>query len=49
MIITEMFFEKNGKEIQARYYWNYVLSLEKADKDLKIYKKKINKRPLRWS
>ena len=26
---------KNGKEIQARYYWNYVLSLEKTEKDLK--------------
>ena len=26
---------KNGKEIQARYYWNYVMNLEKAEKDLK--------------
>ncbi len=26
---------KNGNEIQARYYWNYVLSLEKTEKDLK--------------
>ena len=26
---------KNGKEIQARYYWNYVLGLEKTEKDLK--------------
>ncbi len=26
---------KNGNEIQARYYWNYVLGLEKAKKDLK--------------
>ena len=26
---------KNGNEIQARYYWNYVLSLEKAKNDLK--------------
>ncbi len=26
---------KNGNEIQARYYWNYVLNLEKVDKDLK--------------
>ena len=26
---------QNGNEIQARYYWNYVLSLEKAEKDLK--------------
>tara|TARA_B100001248_G_scaffold17605_1_gene11668 strand:+ start:1557 stop:3257 length:1701 start_codon:yes stop_codon:yes gene_type:complete len=26
---------KNGKEIQARYYWNYVLNLKKTEKDLK--------------
>ncbi len=26
---------KNGNIIQARYYWNYVLNLEKAEKDLK--------------
>ncbi len=26
---------KNGKEIQARYYWNYVMSIEDAEKDLK--------------
>ena len=26
---------KNGDEIQARYYWNYVLKLEKAEEDLK--------------
>ena len=26
---------KNGKEIQARYYWNYVLSLEKTEEKLK--------------
>ena len=26
---------KNGKELQARYYWNYVLGLEEAEKDLK--------------
>ena len=26
---------KNGNEIQARYYWQYVLNLEKAEKDLK--------------
>ena len=26
---------KNGNEIQARYYWNYVLNLEKAEDDLK--------------
>ena len=37
---------KNGKEIQARYYWNYVLNLEKAEKDLKEKIEKNNKRPL---
>ena len=26
---------KSGEEIQARYYWNYVLNLEEAEKDLK--------------
>ena len=26
---------KNGKKLQARYYWNYVLNLEKTEKDLK--------------
>jgi tetratricopeptide (TPR) repeat protein len=26
---------KNGNELQARYYWNYVLNLEKTKKDLK--------------
>ena len=26
---------KNGDEIQARYYWNYVLNLDEAEKDLK--------------
>ena len=26
---------KNGKKIQARYYWNYVLNLEKAEQSLK--------------
>ena len=26
---------KNGNEIQARYYWKYVLSLEKSEEDLK--------------
>jgi len=26
---------KNGNEIQARYYWNYVLNLEKVEEDLK--------------
>ncbi len=31
---------KNGNEIQARYYWNYVLNLEKTEKDLKANVKK---------
>jgi len=26
---------KNGNEIQARYYWNYVLNLKKTDEELK--------------
>ena len=26
---------KNGNKIQARYYWNYALNLEKTEKDLK--------------
>ena len=26
---------KNGNQIQARYYWNYVLNLEKTEKDLR--------------
>ena len=26
---------KNGDKIQARYYWNYVLNLEKVEEDLK--------------
>ena len=35
---------KNGKEIQARYYWNYVLGLEKTEDELKkIIKKKLVK------
>ena len=35
---------KNGKEIQARYYWNYVLGLEKTEEELKkIIKKKLVK------
>ena len=35
---------KNGNKIQARYYWNYVLNLEKAEKNLKqtIEKKLVN-------
>ena len=35
---------KNGKEIQARYFWKYVLNLKEAEKDLKdkIEKKLIN-------
>ena len=32
---------KNGNEIQARYYWKYVLNLEKTEKDLK---KKVKKK-----
>ena len=34
----------NGKKIQARYYWKYVLKLEKANKELKeeVSKKIIN-------
>jgi len=35
---------KNGNEIQARYYWNYVLNLEKAEDDLKkVIKEKLTK------
>ena len=35
---------KNGNELQARYYWKYVLNLEKTDKDLKkIIDKKLTK------
>ena len=30
----------NGKKIQARYYWNYVLNLEETKDDLKIIIKK---------
>ena len=26
---------KNGNKIQARYYWNYVLNLEKTEEELK--------------
>ena len=26
---------KSGNQIQARYYWNYVLNLEKTDDELK--------------
>jgi tetratricopeptide (TPR) repeat protein len=32
---------KNGNKLQARYYWNYVLNLEKTEKDLK---KKIDQK-----
>jgi Flp pilus assembly protein TadD len=32
---------KNGNELQARYYWNYVLNLEKTEEDLR---KNINKK-----
>ena len=35
---------KNGNKLQARYYWKYVLNLEKAEKDLKqIIDKKLIK------
>jgi tetratricopeptide (TPR) repeat protein len=35
---------KNGNELQARYYWNYVLNLEKTESDLKeIINKKLIK------
>jgi hypothetical protein len=35
---------KNGEEIQARYYWNYVLNLKKTEDDLKkIIEKKLIK------
>ncbi len=34
---------KNGKQIQARYYWNYVLNLEETEEDLK---KKVRKKLL---
>ena len=33
---------KNGQEIQARYYWNYVLNLKDTEKELKdTIKKKL--------
>ena len=31
---------KNGNHIQARYYWDYVLKLEKTEDDLKKLLKK---------
>ena len=35
---------KNGKQIQARYYWNYVLGLEKTENELKDnIEKKLSK------
>ncbi len=35
---------KNGKQIQARYYWNYVLNLEKTEDELKEnVEKKLSK------
>ena len=35
---------KNGKKIQARYYWNYVLNLDETKEDLKeIVEKKLIK------
>ena len=34
----------SGKKIQARYYWNYVLNLEKTETELKtIIEKKLIK------
>jgi len=36
MIITrERFMRKMENEIQARYYWNYVLNLKKTELQLK--------------
>ena len=32
---------KNGKKLQARYYWTYVLNLNNIEKDLKD---KLNKK-----
>ena len=35
---------KNGNQIQARYYWNYVLNLKKTEEDKKkIINKKLIK------
>ena len=35
---------KNNQKIQARYYWNYVLNLEKAEDDLKkVIEEKLTK------
>jgi|TARA_B100001063_G_scaffold202746_1_gene196636 tetratricopeptide (TPR) repeat protein len=35
---------KNGNEIQARYYWNYVLNLEKTEDELKkVIEEKLTK------
>ena len=35
---------KNGNKIQARYYWNYVLGLEKTESKLrKIVEEKLTK------
>ena len=34
---------KNGKKIQARYYWNYVLNLKEAEENLKEKLKKLIK------
>ena len=30
---------KNGNKIQARYYWDYVIKLEKTEEDLKKFLK----------
>ena len=41
---------KNGNEIQARYYWNYVLNLEKTEDELKkIIEEKLIKGFKLWS
>ena len=34
---------KNGNQLQARYYWNYVLDLEETEEDLKEDTKKLIK------
>ena len=38
---------KNGDKLQARYYWEYVLNLKKAEKDLKEKIQKTYQRPFR--
>ena len=29
------YLDSNGNKIQARYYWNYVMTLDKTEEDLK--------------